>query len=79
MNGPSSIPAPKALGLALDKPINVFAAVSKKNVFGASKKSAGNAPPKPMSEAERIMKEELERKRLREVSEGRNSKKRRAS
>jgi DNA/RNA-binding protein KIN17 len=79
MNDPSSIQAPKTVDLALDKPKNVFAGVSKKNVFGPSKRSARAAPPKPMSEAERIMKEELERKRLRELNEGRDSKKRRVS
>jgi DNA/RNA-binding protein KIN17 len=46
------------------KPKNVFAA-AKKNALGGSKKAAFIEQPKKMSEAERIMKEELERKRNR--------------
>lgn len=46
------------------KPKNVFAA--KKNPL-AGKKSLGIEQPKKMSEAERIMKEEMERKRSREI------------
>jgi DNA/RNA-binding protein KIN17 len=49
-----------------NKPKNVFAA-AKKNVFGG-KKAAVIEQPKKMSEAERIMKEELERKRNRGAS-----------
>ncbi|KAI5806665.1 domain of Kin17 curved DNA-binding protein-domain-containing protein [Peziza echinospora] len=45
------------------KPKNVFAALSKKQ--GAAKKDTGAAPKRPISEAERIMKEEMERKRIR--------------
>jgi DNA/RNA-binding protein KIN17 len=61
--------APLAIKLSLsaagtNKPKNVFAA--KKNPL-AGKKSAPVEQPKKMSEAERIMKEELERKRGREV------------
>ncbi len=48
------------LGAAKEKPKNVFAA--KKNPLGRAKAPA-KEPPKKMSEAERIMKEELERKR----------------
>jgi len=48
------------------KPKNVFA-VAKKNAFGG-KKASVIEQPKKMSEAERIMKEELERKRSREAS-----------
>lgn len=51
------------LGFGATKPKNVFAA--KKNPL-AAKGSVTKEPPKKMSEAERIMKEELERKRLRE-------------
>lgn len=46
------------------KPKNVFAA-AKKNALGGGKKAAIIEQPKKMSEAERIMKEELERKRNR--------------
>ncbi|RMD41455.1 hypothetical protein DV735_g3658, partial [Chaetothyriales sp. CBS 134920] len=53
---------------AASKPKNVFAAVAKKNPLGGSSKKANPlAASKPMSEAERIMKEELERKRRREL------------
>lgn len=48
------------------KPKNVFA-TSKKNALGGSKSGAKALPKKPMSEAERIMKEEIERKRSRET------------
>ena len=51
-----------------NKPKNVFAAASKKNALGGSHAASKAAPKKPMSEAERIMKEELERKRLREAN-----------
>lgn len=79
INDPSSSLAPKTVALTFDKPKNVFAAVSKKNMFASSKKSTMAIPPKPMSEAERIMKEELERKRLRETNGGRDFKKGRFS
>jgi DNA/RNA-binding protein KIN17 len=75
----SSKAAPKPIGLALNKPKNVFATVPKKNVFASTKKITTAAPPKPMSEAERIMKEELEQKRLREANGGRDFKRRRVS
>ena len=47
-----------------NKPKNVFAAV-KKNALSGGKKPTIIEQPKKMSEAERIMKEELERKRNR--------------
>jgi DNA/RNA-binding protein KIN17 len=50
----------------LSKPKNVFAA-AKKNALGG-KKGVVIEQPKKMSEAERIMKEEIERKRARDVS-----------
>jgi len=50
-----------------NKPRNVFAAAPKKNALGSINAVSKAAPTKPMSEAERIMKEELERKRLRET------------
>jgi DNA/RNA-binding protein KIN17 len=76
---PSPNLTPKPVGLTLNKPKNVFAAVPKKNVLASSKKPTMATPPKPTSEAERIMKEELERKRLREANGGRDFKKRRLS
>ncbi|KAK7520841.1 domain of Kin17 curved DNA-binding protein-domain-containing protein [Phyllosticta citriasiana] len=51
------------IGMSLNKPKNVF---SFKGSPLASKKATVKEQPKKMSEAERIMKEELERKRLRE-------------
>lgn len=57
-----------------NKPKNVFAGLSKKNALGG-KGPVKEAPKKPMSEAERIMKEELERKRRVEATgEGPNNK-----
>ncbi|KAI5918932.1 zinc finger protein RTS2 [Camillea tinctor] len=47
---------------------NVFAAAKKNALGGGSKKPSVFQQPKKMSEAERIMKEELERKRARENS-----------
>ncbi|KAI0835362.1 domain of Kin17 curved DNA-binding protein-domain-containing protein [Hypoxylon sp. FL0890] len=47
---------------------NVFAAAKKNALAGGSKKAPAFEQPKKMSEAERIMKEELERKRARENS-----------
>lgn len=47
------------------KPKNVFAAAKKNPLAG--KKSSAIEQPKKMSEAERIMKEEIERKRSREI------------
>ncbi|RMZ85979.1 hypothetical protein DV737_g213, partial [Chaetothyriales sp. CBS 132003] len=62
----SSKPAFKPLSLSTSKPRNVFAALSKKNALGPSKKPSPFLSSKPMSEAERIMKGELERKRRQE-------------
>ncbi|KAI4864655.1 zinc finger protein RTS2 [Hypoxylon rubiginosum] len=47
---------------------NVFAAAKKNALGGAPKKASAFEQPKKMSEAERIMKQELERKRARENS-----------
>ncbi|KAI1311506.1 domain of Kin17 curved DNA-binding protein-domain-containing protein [Xylaria venustula] len=47
---------------------NVFAAAKKNALAGGQKKASVFAEPKKMSEAERIMREEQERKRLRESS-----------
>ena len=65
-------PPPEKVLLKMDlgmnkKPKNVFA--SKKNAL-SSKGPVKEAPKKPMSEAERIMKEEIGRKRMRESSGG---------
>ena len=65
----------------INKPKNVFA-VSKKNALGGSKGGAKALPKKPMSEAERIMKEEIERKHSREdhaFTAGLNSKRQKVS
>jgi len=51
------------------KPKNVFAAASKRNALSSIKSMGKVAPQKPMSEAERIMREEIERKRAREGRE----------
>lgn len=69
---PSSTPDPAAekIGMKLggvgSKPKNVFASGSKKNQLGGAPKSVPKTvPQRPMSEVERIMKEEMERKRAR--------------
>ena len=64
---------------ASSKPKNVFAAAGKKNALAGSKKPATAAPQKPMSEAERIMKEEIKRKRQREAGGGNAFKRQRVS
>lgn len=66
-------PAPKPVSLkfgAKPQAKNVF-----KNAFSGSSKKVMAAPPKKMSEAERIMREEIERKRTREAGGGPPSKK----
>ena len=73
-------PPPEKISLKTDtakKPKNVFAA-SKKNALSQKKSADRELPKRPMSEAERIMKEEIERKRRREASltSGPNSSKR---
>jgi DNA/RNA-binding protein KIN17 len=62
-----------SFGSGPSKPKNVFAA-AKKNPF-AAKKTSVIEPPKKMSEAERIMKEEMERKRRLEGQGGHSGKK----
>ena len=59
-------PAASGVKVSFQKPKNVFSAPSKKNALSGNKSVFKPAAPKPMSEAERIMKEELERKRSRE-------------
>ncbi|KIW97220.1 uncharacterized protein Z519_02612 [Cladophialophora bantiana CBS 173.52] len=61
-------PISMSLGGSSAKPKNVFAVSSKKNPLGPTRKSAGPIQQRPMSEAERIMKEEIERKRQREAN-----------
>lgn len=63
-------PPPEKVPLKLginSKPKNVFAGVSKKTALGAQARPK-ELPKKPISEAERIMKEEIERKRIRDAS-----------
>ena len=72
---PAGVPTPPPEKIisksnASTKPKNVFAAAPKKNVLGGSKSVAKNVPARPVSEAERIMKEEIERKRMRESYKG---------
>lgn len=67
-NATESAPAPGKISMKMgfsSKPKNVFAA-AKKNALGG-KKAPIIEQPKKMSEAERIMKEELERKRGRDA------------
>ncbi len=52
-----------------NKPKNVFAGLSRKSAAGG-KGFVKEAPKKPTTEAERIMKEEIERKRMREATAG---------
>jgi DNA/RNA-binding protein KIN17 len=68
-----------SFGSSTNKARNVFSAASKRNAFSGAKKPSTVAPQKPMSEAERIMKEELERKRQREERGGNVFKKQRIS
>lgn len=72
---PRGVPTPPPEKVALkmsmsNKPKNVFAASSKKNALGGAKPPVKETPKRPMSEAERIMKEEIERKRMRESHGG---------
>lgn len=53
---------------ASNKPKNVFASTSKKNAFGGAQTKPKEPPKKPITQAEKIMKEELERKRAREAN-----------
>lgn len=77
-NPEAATQAPAKVSLKMgfqSKPKNVFAA-AKKNALGGNKKAPVFEQPKKMSEAERIMKEEIERKRTREQSHGGPSQKR---
>ncbi|KAF2842753.1 hypothetical protein M501DRAFT_926759 [Patellaria atrata CBS 101060] len=62
-----AIPVKVSIASGAIKPKNIFAAAKKSNPL-SNKKSILQLPPKKMSEAERIMKEEIERKRAREAS-----------
>lgn len=69
---PNGVPTPPPEKVALkmgmnSKPKNIFAGVSKKNALGVQARPK-EVPKKPISEAERIMKEEIERKRMRDAS-----------
>ena len=82
---PTGVPTPPPEKVSLkmgttSKPKNVFAS-ARKNALTGSKHIAKEAPKKPMSEAERIMKEEIERKRIREANgfSGLNAKRQRVS
>ena len=81
---PTTQPPSEKISLKMgtsSKPKNVFA-TSKKNALGSSKSAPKPASTKPMSEAERIMKDEIERKRVREASGftgGLNAKRQRVS
>lgn len=75
---PTGVPTPPPEKVSLkmgknNKPKNVFAGASKKNALGA-KAQPKELPKKPMSEAERIMKEEIERKRMTSGGQGLNAK-----
>lgn len=76
---PAGVPTPPPEKVSLkmgmnSKPKNIFAGVSKKNALGV-KVPPKELPKKPMSEAERIMKKEIERKRMRDATgPGLNSK-----
>ena len=68
---PTGVPTPPPEKVSLkisatSRPKNVFAAASKKNALNGSKPVGKEAPKRPISETERIMKEEIERKRQRE-------------
>ncbi|KAL9007241.1 MAG: hypothetical protein Q9188_000044 [Gyalolechia gomerana] len=64
-------PPPEKVSMKMNsgnKPKNVFATSVKKNALSRSKLSRKDAPKRPVSEAERIMREEIERKRVRETN-----------
>ncbi|KAI1254370.1 hypothetical protein MGN70_004767 [Eutypa lata] len=65
---PASGPVSLKMTTAKPQTKNVFAAAKKNALAGAPKKKSAFEQPKKMSEAERIMKEEMERKRTRESS-----------
>jgi DNA/RNA-binding protein KIN17 len=70
-DGMVAVPPPKedkiAMKITMNKPKNVFSGSSKKNALGGTQGANKSAPQKPMSQAEKIMREEIERKRQREA------------
>lgn len=78
-NSPATVPTSTApadkitlkMG-ASNKPKNVFSSASKKNALGAAQTKPKEPPKKPMTQAEKIMKQELEQKRLRDANGSRN-------
>ncbi len=70
---PVAKPAPPAEKVSLklgpgNKPKNVFSSASKKSAFGGAETKSKELLKKPMTQAEKIMKEEIERKRLRDAN-----------
>lgn len=72
---PATVPTPTAPAekvslkkSASNKPKNVFSSASKKNALGATQVKPKEALKKPMTQAEKIMKQELEQKRLRDAN-----------
>ncbi|KAJ6264815.1 hypothetical protein Dda_0967 [Drechslerella dactyloides] len=59
----AAAPVKMSMKVAPKKPINVFAAANKKLAGSKPKTEAAPGPKKPMSESERIMKLDMERKR----------------
>lgn len=53
---------------ANNKPKNVFSSASKKSALGATQMKPKEAPKKPLTQAEKIMKQELEQKRVRDAN-----------
>ncbi|KAL8952451.1 MAG: hypothetical protein Q9222_001642 [Ikaeria aurantiellina] len=81
---PDQPPQPEKISLKMgssNRPKNVFAASSKKNALNSPKPLSKEATKRPMSEAERIMREEIERKRYREANgfSGLNAKRQKTS
>ena len=72
---PNGVPTPPPEKISLqmgigNKPKNVFATGPKKNAFGSLKSAPKDSSQRPVSQAEKIMKEELERKKRREEHQG---------
>lgn len=70
---PVAKPAPPAEKVSLklgpgNKPKNVFSSASKKSASGGAETKSKELLKKPMTQAEKIMKEEIERKRLRDAN-----------
>lgn len=72
---PATVPTPSAaadkvsLKMSVsNKPKNVFSSALKKNALGAAKTKPKEPSKKPMTQAEKIMKQELEQKRVRDAN-----------